>query len=78
MRASFLSIFHASYVLCVLGYIFIVISDSFLFAREFGLTKNQRRWETMTTYAVGELCILLGCGLSKHGIEEIKLLKSDK
>jgi uncharacterized membrane protein YhhN len=63
MRASVFPVWHPSYLMCAIGYFLLVISDSFLLAREFGVTKNERRCEVMLSYGVAELLIVLGCGL---------------
>jgi uncharacterized membrane protein YhhN len=65
LRASVYRVLHPSYLSCALGYFFLVTSDSFLLARDFFVTDKQRRCETMLTYAIGQVLIAVGCGLSK-------------
>jgi hypothetical protein len=42
MRISVLPLNHPSFLMCAAGYLLIVISDTFLFCREFGVTTTQR------------------------------------
>jgi hypothetical protein len=67
MRASVFPVWHPSYLMCAVGYFCLVVSDSFLIAREFG-GKNERRCETMLSYGIAELLIVVGCGMRNFEI----------
>jgi hypothetical protein len=51
-------------MMCSLGYFFFLLSDSFLIAKEFGVDQEMRRFEIMSTYAIAQTLIILGCGMS--------------
>jgi uncharacterized membrane protein YhhN len=55
--------FRISYCLCSLGYLMFLVSDSFLFAREFGVDTKPRRVETMGTYTLAQGFLAFGLAL---------------
>jgi hypothetical protein len=57
-------VWHPSFLMCSIGYVFFLISDTCLLRKEFSVDTNPRRFETMSTYAVGQVLILAGAGLS--------------
>jgi hypothetical protein len=53
-----------SSLMCSIGYFFFLISDSFLIAKEFGADIEMRRFEVLSTYAIAQTLIILGCAFS--------------
>jgi uncharacterized membrane protein YhhN len=53
-----------SSLMCSIGYFFFLVSDYFLIAKEFGAGTEMRRFEALSTYAIAQTLIILGCALS--------------
>ena len=60
MRLCKYPFFSKTFILCWIGYLLFIASDYFLILREFNLTTGMKRIETMLTYCLAQIMIVIG------------------
>jgi hypothetical protein len=59
-RLSIYPLWHPSYLLCLIGYLCFLFSDSILISRELGFDTRPRRLEVMGSYSLAQVFLIMG------------------
>ena len=58
-----------TFILCWFGYILFIFSDYFLIVRDFEISKKMRRIETMLTYCIAQIMIVIGTSYAQKDLK---------